>query len=63
MERNGNLQENAKLEGENSVLSSCLFLDSVGEVVLSYNPDGNQLSWKSVDPRDDVSFLQSLIEK
>ncbi|KAL3524130.1 hypothetical protein ACH5RR_016964 [Cinchona calisaya] len=52
MERNGNIQEDANLEGENSVLSSRLFLENVGEVVLTHNPDEDQLSWILVDPRD-----------
>lgn len=53
MERNGdcllgdNSQPKAAFDCGNSVLSSNLFVDKVGEVVLTHNSDG--LSWKSVD--------------
>ncbi|GMH08767.1 hypothetical protein Nepgr_010607 [Nepenthes gracilis] len=43
-----------QFDGESSILSSALFLDHVGEVVLSVNSTG--LSWKPVDcPCDDES--------
>lgn len=60
MERNENCSvvgdnnpmESANSKAENSVLSSSLFLDGVGQVVLTLNPASDQLYWKSVDPRD-----------
>ena len=55
MEREGNepiIDEISDPDGKASILSSTLFLDEVGEVVLTFNSDG--LSWKSVEPLDNV---------
>ncbi|XP_062163725.1 ceramide kinase isoform X2 [Alnus glutinosa] len=55
MERNGddgivgeNSQPRAECDGQSSALSSILFLDHVGQVILTFNSDG--LSWKLVKP-------------
>ncbi|KAF7824865.1 ceramide kinase isoform X1 [Senna tora] len=55
MERDGNCSiagdkshPDALIDGEDSILSSTMFLDHVGEVTLTFSSDG--LSWKLVDP-------------
>lgn len=45
----------AQFNGEETPLSSTLYLDQVGEVVLTCNSDG--LSWKCVELLNKVSFL------
>lgn len=62
MERNGdcllgdNSHPKAAFDRGNSVLSSNIFLDKVGEVVLTHNSDG--LSWKLIDASPGVRFLE-----
>lgn len=61
MERNGNVSldenplPNAMFNdaGKDSILSTKLFLDYVGEVVLTLNSDG--LSWILIEPVHNVS--------
>ncbi|CAI9091992.1 OLC1v1027119C1 [Oldenlandia corymbosa var. corymbosa] len=47
----GNHQDTAPMEGESFGLSSIFYLDSFGQVNLTFNSD--QLSWKSVDSGDE----------
>lgn len=51
----GNALQNASFNGEAPLLSSNLFMDQVGEVVLTLNSDG--LSWNSLDSPENVIFL------
>lgn len=60
MERNGddgivgeNSQPRAECDGQASAMSSTLFLDHVGQVILTFNSDG--LSWKLVKSFNSVS--------
>jgi len=48
-------QLNGHFEDAPTVSTSRVFLDRVGEVILSVNSTG--FSWKPVDSPDDVSFL------
>lgn len=54
----GNALQNAPFNGEAPLLSSNLFMDQVGEVVLTLNSDG--LSWNSLDSPENVIFFLSL---
>lgn len=51
----GNALQNAPFNGEAPLLSSNLFMDQVGEVVLTLNSDG--LSWNSLDSPENVIFF------
>lgn len=51
----GNALQNASFNGEAPLLSSNLFMDQVGEVVLTLNSDG--LSWNSLDSPENVIFF------
>jgi hypothetical protein len=48
-----NSQPRAECDGQGSALSSTLFLDHVGQVILTFNSDG--LSWKLVQSFNNVS--------
>lgn len=48
--------QNLQSDGEASFLSGNLFLDHVGEVTLTQNPDG--LSWKLLESSENVSIMQ-----
>lgn len=51
----GNALQNAPFNGEAPLLSSNLFMDQVGQVVLTLNSDG--LSWNSLDSPENVIFF------
>lgn len=67
MERDGNhcvagdkSHPDSLIDGDEFILSSTFFLDHVGEVTLTFNPEG--LSWELVEPLVNVSADRLLLK-